>query len=93
MNSQEISNSLINNSSTDILVYFGLVPVVKISIIIIQFTYVVYSFILTRQIKLLNQSFCTPFKKFFRLISYLHFFASVLIFILTTIIFLTKAQP
>ena len=78
---------MINASPSDIILALNLVPVIKGSIIVIQLIYVLYAFLLTRQIKHLNESFCTPQENLFKLGALIHFIAAFIIFIVTTMFF------
>lgn len=50
---------------------------VRIVILLAAGAYLVYAFLLTRQIKLMNRSFSTPQHAFFRFIGHLHFFSAL----------------
>ena len=74
-------------NTTDLILALNLVPIVKGSIVVIQATYLIYAFLLTRQVKLLNQSFSTPYKNFFKLGAFIHLLATLIILIATILFF------
>ena len=71
----------------DLILALNLVPVIKGSVIVIQFSYVLFAFLLIQQIRQLNNIFCTPQGKFSSFISYVHLVAVLLIFILSALSF------
>lgn len=71
----------------DLILALNLVPVIKGSVIVIQFSYVLFAFLLIQQIRQLNNIFCTPQGKLFSFISYVHLVAVLIIFILSALSF------
>lgn len=59
----------------------------KIIILAIQFLYVVFGFLITRQTALLNDSFQTPYKRMFSFIALIHFVLSISVFGLSILTF------
>jgi hypothetical protein len=57
----------------------GFVKILDIGVFTIMVLYVIYAFIMIRQIDLMNRSFHTPLAGYFKLLGILHFLASVLI--------------
>lgn len=74
-------------STSDLIYTFNLYPVIKASIIAIQVIYVLYAFLLTRQIKQLNNSFCTPQENFFKIGAFIHLLASIILLIVSVLHF------
>ena len=56
-----------------------------ILLIMIEVVYLVFAFLLTRQIKLMNRSFKTPTSSVFRFLGAMHMFASFVVLIVTII--------
>lgn len=50
---------------------------IQILILIIQLIYVLFAFMLTRQIKIMNRNFKTGMSRFFSTATTIHFFASL----------------
>lgn len=57
--------------------------IVKLVLAFTFFMYVVYAFLLSKQIRLMNKSFDTPLALFFALLGKIHLFISLGIFILS----------
>jgi hypothetical protein len=55
-------------------------------IIMIELFYIVFAFIVTRQIKLMNRSFRTPMAPIFTLMGRLHFLGSFIILLVTILL-------
>jgi len=55
----------------------------KIFILFIMVLYFIFAFILIRRLKIMNQNFSTPYSSAFNLAAKIHFFASLLVIILT----------
>ena len=64
------------NLSFENIIGFGLTGV-RIFIIAVMTIYVIYTVILSRRIKIMNQNLKTPYEKSFIKLSKLHMFASV----------------
>jgi|GEM_PF-6004258 len=56
-------------------------------ILILEFLYIIFSFLITRQVKLLNGSFNTPYEGKLRFIANIHFLVSIGVFILSVLLF------
>lgn len=59
----------------------------KVLILIIEAIYVIFSFVITRQVGLLNESFETQYKYFFTVISLVHFGLSITVLTLSILLF------
>lgn len=57
-------------------------------ILIIMGVYVIFAFLVTRQVKLMNNSFKTPLAMVLQLIANIHLFASVIITFIAVLTFL-----
>ncbi|MBN1162810.1 hypothetical protein JXA34_03670 [Patescibacteria group bacterium] len=64
----------------------GAVDVIEFFVFITMVIYTLLAFILTRQVKLMNRSFTTPYAPLFRTLALLHFGASILVATLTLFI-------
>jgi hypothetical protein len=64
------------NLSFENIIDLGLIGV-RIFIIVVMTIYVIYTIILSRRIKIMNQNLKTPYEKSFIKLSKLHMFASV----------------
>lgn len=64
------------NLSFEKIIDLGLIGV-RIFIIVVMTIYVIYTIILSRRIKIMNQNLKTPYEKSFIKLSKLHMFASV----------------
>jgi len=64
------------NLSFEKIIDLGLIGV-RIFIIVMMIIYVIYTVILSRRIKIMNQNLKTPYEKSFIKLSKLHMFASV----------------
>lgn len=56
------------------------------SILTLEFLYIIFAFLITRQIKLLNSSFNTPYEASFRLTANMHFIFSILVFVISILL-------
>lgn len=56
------------------------------SLLTLEFLYIIFAFLITRQIKLLNNSFNTPYESSFRFIANMHFIFSILVFIVSILL-------
>lgn len=59
-----------------------------ILLVFIEFVYIFFAFLLTRQIRLMNKSFATPMGVLFTLIGRLHFFISLMVTFITVLVLL-----
>jgi hypothetical protein len=66
---------------TNLIVYF--VPVGKIMVLILQAIYILFAFMLTRQLKIMNHNFKTNLAGIFNLLALVHLIAAFAILILT----------
>lgn len=57
----------------------GFILIIKILVLVLEVLYVVFAFILTRQIKLMNSSFTTEAAAFFKTFGFLHFVAAIIL--------------
>jgi hypothetical protein len=55
-------------------------------LLVIEGVYILFAFIVTRQIKLMNRSFHTPLASIFTLLGRLHLLAAVIVLILTILL-------
>jgi hypothetical protein len=76
-----IANYLSINLLQD-YVYF-----ISFFILLLEFLYIIFSFLITRQVKLLNGSFNTPYEATFRFIANTHFLVSIGVFVLSVLLF------
>lgn len=60
--------------------------VLSVLVIFLQLVYVVYAFMVTRQVKLMNRSFETPVAPLFTSLAFIHFMAALLIVTLTILV-------
>lgn len=60
-----------------------LVKILQVGLIGIIAIYVFYAFLVTRQVKLMNNSFSTPLSRVFSLTAFIHLVASLVILLLT----------
>ena len=60
---------------------------IEFLILILEFLYIIFAFLITRQVKLLNDSFNTPYEAFFKGIAGLHFIISIGVFALSILLF------
>lgn len=58
--------------------------IMQIAVVVIMWIYVVFAFIVTRQVNLMNKSFNTSVAGFFVLIARIHFFVSLGVALLGT---------
>ncbi len=58
------------------------------AVLFVQAVYVMFAFMQTRQVKLMNASFKTPQAGFFKLLSQIHLFVSIGIFIISLVLLL-----
>jgi hypothetical protein len=59
---------------------------VKYVLLIVELVYGIFSFVVLRQVSLMNETLQTEIGPFFTLVAYVHFFAVVALFILSIII-------
>ncbi|OGC39066.1 hypothetical protein A3K42_00640 [candidate division WWE3 bacterium RBG_13_37_7] len=59
---------------------YAFVLILKFLVLFLIFLYVVFAFLITRQIRLLNSSFNTPYEKIFTFFGSIHFLISVIFF-------------
>lgn len=64
----------------------GFTGLMELMVVFLQITYVIYAFILTKQVRLMNLSFKTPFASGFSLLAKVHFIASILLVFYSIII-------
>jgi len=57
--------------------------VLKLLFIFLEFVYIFYAFMVTRQIKIMNHSFNTPAAPLFASMAFFHFIGAVIIVIVT----------
>jgi hypothetical protein len=57
--------------------------VIQAFVFFVMFLYLFFAFVLIRRLKIMNLNFRTPYSMFFAFIARLHFFATLLILILT----------
>jgi hypothetical protein len=62
--------------------------VIKIVVIFLEMFYVVFAFIMSRQLKLMNRSFHTPLAPTFALIAALHFWGSLALVAISILVLL-----
>ncbi len=55
----------------------------KILFIALQFVYIFYAFMITRQVKIMNRSFNTPAEPLFTSLAFFHFIGSIVIATMT----------
>ena len=60
--------------------------IINISILCLELLYAIFAFIIIRQVKLMNNSFHTPIASFFTAASFLHFFASLILILVSFIL-------
>jgi len=77
----EITNIVLNIFSIK-----GFVGLMEFMIILMEIIYVLYAFILTRQIRLMNKSFNTPTQPLFSFLAHIHFLASIILVIFSIIL-------
>ena len=64
----------------------GFMTGIKYGIFVIMCIYIIFAFILTRQLKLMNASFDTPVAGVLKLAGFVHFIASIIVTLLTFIV-------
>jgi hypothetical protein len=55
-------------------------------LLLIEVVYIIFAFIVTRQIKMMNRSFRTPLAPVFKLLGRLHFIAALIVLVLTILL-------
>lgn len=55
----------------------------EVFILFIMLIYLIFAFILIRRLKIMNQNFSTPYSHSFEFLAKIHFFASLIVIILT----------
>lgn len=68
------------------IITLDFVYLISFSTLVLEFLYIVFAFLITRQIKLLNNSFNTPYEKSFRFIANMHLLFSVIVFIVSILL-------
>lgn len=63
----------------------GLFTFIGIIVFVITFFYIIFAFLLTRQVKLLNKSFSSPLSDFFAIAVFIHLVLSAFVAFLTLI--------
>lgn len=71
---------------SDLFTTEGFLSVIKVIILIVEFFYCIFAFIVVRQISLMNKTFSTILGFLFSLLSYMHFFAAVGLLWLTLVL-------
>jgi hypothetical protein len=71
------------NGIEDILSFELFGVVIKLLFIFLQFVYIFYAFMLTRQVKIMNRSFNTPAAPLFESLAFFHFIGALVIVIVT----------
>lgn len=64
----------------------GVLLSIKYALLIMEFLYGLFSFVILRQITLMGTTFKTDFNPFFKLLALINFFAALGLFVLTFII-------
>jgi len=64
----------------------GVLYSIKLAVLIIEFLYGAFAFVVLRQVALMGKTFKTEFNPFFKLLALINFFTTVGLFILTIII-------
>jgi hypothetical protein len=64
----------------------GVLLSIKVALLIIEFLYGAFGFVIVRQVVLMGRTFKTEFNPFFKLLALINFFATLGLFILTFII-------
>jgi len=70
----------------NLFTYKDLLGGIKIASLLIEGLYFVFALIIVRQIGLMNRSFKTNYGFFFKLVAYLHFFATAGLIVLTVLL-------
>lgn len=76
----------ITNTITNLFTPQGFAGFMEFLVIMLQFVYVIFAFLLTRQIRLMNISFKTPLAEGFVVLASFNFFASIGIVLLSIIL-------
>jgi hypothetical protein len=74
---------LTTNGFEEILTLDVFGGVLKLLFIFLQFVYIFYAFMVTRQVKIMNHSFHTPAAPLFASMAFFHFIGAVIIVIVT----------
>lgn len=74
-----VPSEITTNLIVPLLTAGEFVKFLRYGILIIMGLYVVYAFIMLRQIDLMNRSFHTPLAGFFKLLGYIHFLLALLV--------------
>ena len=72
-----------SNIISNLLSPAGILTLAKVAIIIIELIYLVFSFIVIRQVSLMNKGFTTYLSVLFTFLAFAHFFAVVFLVILS----------
>lgn len=75
---QAVSGAFFNSQE-----FLGLL---KVGLVIVQVIYVFFAFVVVRQVVLMNRTFKTGAGFIFSIISWVHFFATILLILLTIIL-------
>lgn len=59
--------------------------VIKVFMLLMMVLYLIYTFLFSRKLKIMNQNLETPYKKFFSTVSWLHILSVLIIIILTAL--------
>lgn len=76
----------ITNTIVNIFTPKGFEGLMEFLVVMLQIVYILFAFIVTRQVSLMNKSFHTPIAGGLKLLASLHFFASVGIVIISIIL-------
>lgn len=60
--------------------------IVKVFFVVITILYAVFSFMVVRQVSLMNETFSSPLNKLFAFLSWVHFFVAVLAILIVFIV-------
>lgn len=78
---------MINNSIERFIIALftpqGFEEVLLIGVLFLELMYVIFAFLMTRQIRIRNKSFCTPYEGLFSILGWLHFFATLVLLWIT----------
>ena len=64
----------------------GLSSTIQFLVVVLEFVYLVFAFIVIFQVNLMNKTFTTSAAFFFSLLAFIHFFAALGLFILSLLI-------
>lgn len=63
----------------------GLISVADVFLLLVTLFYVIYAFMLTRQVKLLNKSYSSPLSGLFNQAAFIHLVASIAVAVLALV--------